>query len=61
MVDENLPVLRITKGGKIRIVPIKSVRFRKNVKAQGIGKRGHERYVASGANHHMEVYAVLGR
>lgn len=59
LVDENLPVLRITKGGKTRIVPIKSVRFRKNVKARGIGKRGHERYVASGANHHLEVYAVL--
>ena len=24
-----------------------------------MGKRGHERFVASGSNHHMEIYAVL--
>ncbi|MBQ9874570.1 MAG: type II CRISPR RNA-guided endonuclease Cas9 [Thermoguttaceae bacterium] len=52
------PYIRVDSK-PIRWIPIKSVRFRKNVKAVPVGKRGRERYVAPGDNHHLEVYAVL--
>ena len=56
---ENDPPYILTDSHPRREIPIKTVRYWKNVKAGSIGKRGHERYVASGANHHMEIYAVL--
>ncbi len=40
--------------------PIHRVRTRKRQKAVPVGKKGHERYVAPGANHHMAVVGVLG-
>ena len=42
-----------------RKVPIKSVRVKVSGNAKRIGKSAHRRYVKTGDNHHMEIYAVL--
>ncbi|MBP5622285.1 MAG: hypothetical protein J6X44_09745, partial [Thermoguttaceae bacterium] len=57
--DGNWPVLRVYKNGKTRVIPIKTVRIRVSANTQKIGRTGHERHVLTGANHHMEVYAIL--
>ena len=41
--------------------PIHRVRIRKRQKAVAVGKRGHERHVAPGANHHMAIVGVLDK
>jgi CRISPR-associated endonuclease Csn1 len=50
------PVL-VSKNGIAQ--PIHRVRTRKRQKAVSVGKKGHERHVAPGANHHMAIVGVL--
>ncbi|MBK8913459.1 MAG: type II CRISPR RNA-guided endonuclease Cas9 [Phycisphaerales bacterium] len=40
-----------------RLIPIKRVRLHMSVKPRKIGRSGHERYVATGDNHHAVIYA----
>ena len=50
-----------SKDGTQRLVPIKKARFRQVISVKKIGKGVNERFVATGGNHHMEVYAVLDK
>lgn len=45
--------------GSERLVPIKKARFRQIISTKKIGNGVNSRYVATGGNHHMEVYAEL--
>ena len=61
--DENELPYRIVKSkdGTQRLVPIKKARYRQVITVKKIGKNANERFVATGGNHHMEVYAVLDK
>lgn len=50
-----------SKDGSHRLVPIKKARYRQVISVKKIGKGANERFVATGGNHHMEVYAVLDK
>ena len=50
-----------SKDGSQRLVPIKKARYRQVISVKKIGKGANERFVATGGNHHMEVYAVLDK
>ncbi len=56
--EDDHPILE-AKGGSG--LPIHRVRIRKRQRAVAVGKRGHERYVAPGGNHHMAVVGVLDK
>ena len=58
--EKNLPYREITtKTGETFRIPIRKVRVRASVTTQTIGRGANRRYVKTGSNHHMEVYAVL--
>lgn len=50
-----------SKDGTQRLVPIKKARYRQVISVKRIGKGPNERFVATGGNHHMEVYAILDK
>lgn len=50
-----------SKDGTQRLVPIKKARYRQVITVKKIGKNANERFVATGGNHHMEVFAVLDK
>jgi len=52
------PYLKAKDG---RIIPIHKVRIRKSDKPMAVGKGSKRRYVNPGANHHMEIVAVLDK
>ncbi|QOJ13358.1 MAG: type II CRISPR RNA-guided endonuclease Cas9 [Planctomycetia bacterium] len=52
--EGNWPMLPTRDG---RLIPIKRVRLNMGVKPVRIGRPGHERYVATGSNHHAVIYA----
>jgi len=52
------PYLKAKDG---RIIPIHKVRIRKSDKPMAIGKGSKRRYVNPGANHHMEIVALLDK
>lgn len=54
--NQNLPYLTAKDG---RIIPIKRARIRKSDSTIHIGKGTAARYVAPGANNHMEIIAIL--
>lgn len=54
--NQNLPYLTAKDG---RIIPIKRARIRKSDSTIHVGKGTAARYVAPGANNHMEIIAVL--
>lgn len=60
--ENELPYRMVkSKDGSQRLVPIKKARFRQVISVKRIGKGPNERFVATGGNHHMEVYAVLDK
>lgn len=60
--ENELPYQMVkSKDGSQRFVPIKKARFRQVISVKKIGKDANERFVATGGNHHMEVYAVLDK
>jgi len=44
-----------------RVIPIHKVRIRESVSTIEVGRGSRRRYVAPGANHHMEIVAVLDK
>ena len=54
-IQENLPWLETGDGRKI---PIKKARIKKSLSPFKIGEAGRERYVDTGANHHLVIFEV---
>ena len=55
----NLPLMYTTRDGLA--IPIRKARYRKRVTPLRVGgKRGAERHVAPGSNHHMAIVAKIG-